>query len=37
VGRGLPIARNIMRAHGGDVTLSNRPSGGLKATVTLPV
>ena len=37
VGLGLPIARNIMRAHGGDVTLSNRPSGGLKATVTLPV
>jgi signal transduction histidine kinase len=37
VGLGLPIARNIMRAHGGDVTLSNRPSGGAKATVTLPV
>jgi signal transduction histidine kinase len=37
VGLGLPIARNIMRAHGGDVTLANRPSGGLKATVTLPV
>jgi signal transduction histidine kinase len=37
VGLGLPIARNIMRAHGGDVTLSNRPSGGIKATVTLPV
>jgi signal transduction histidine kinase len=37
VGLGLPIARNIMRAHGGDVTLTNRPSGGAKATVTLPV
>jgi signal transduction histidine kinase len=37
VGLGLPIARNIMRAHGGDVTLSNRPNGGLKATVTLPM
>ena len=37
VGLGLPIARNIFRAHGGDVTLSNRPSGGLRATVTLPV
>jgi signal transduction histidine kinase len=36
VGLGLPIARNISRAHGGDVTLSNRPSGGLRATVTLP-
>jgi signal transduction histidine kinase len=37
VGLGLPIARNIMRAHGGDVSLANRPSGGLKARVTLPV
>ncbi len=37
VGLGLPIARNIMRAHGGDVTLANRPGGGAKATVTLPV
>jgi signal transduction histidine kinase len=37
VGLGLPIARNIFRAHGGDVTLANRPTGGLKATVTLPV
>ncbi|MDR3531092.1 MAG: ATP-binding protein, partial [Rhodopila sp.] len=37
VGLGLPIARNIMRAHGGDVTLANRPAGGTKATVTLPV
>jgi signal transduction histidine kinase len=37
VGLGLPIARNIMLAHGGDVTLANRASGGLKATVTLPV
>ena len=37
VGLGLPIARNIMRAHGGDVVIANRPSGGVKATVTLPV
>ena len=36
VGLGLPIARNIMRAHGGDVVLANRPTGGVKATVTLP-
>ncbi len=35
-GLGLPIARNILRAHGGDVVLSNRPQGGLRATVTLP-
>jgi signal transduction histidine kinase len=35
-GLGLPIARNILRAHGGDVTLANRPGGGLRATVTIP-
>ena len=35
-GLGLPIARNILRAHGGDVTLANRPGGGLAATVWLP-
>lgn len=37
VGLGLPIARNILRAHGGDVVLSNQPGGGVKATVTLPI
>ena len=37
VGLGLPIARNIMRAHGGDVVLENRAEGGLRARVTLPV
>ncbi len=35
-GLGLPIARNILRAHGGDVTLANRPTGGTRATVSLP-
>ena len=35
-GLGLGIARNIARAHGGDVTLANRPGGGLEATLTLP-
>ena len=35
-GLGLPITRNILRAHGGDVTLSNRLPGGLRATLTLP-
>jgi signal transduction histidine kinase len=35
-GLGLPIARTILRAHGGDVTLANRRGGGLTATVTLP-
>ena len=37
VGLGLPIARNMLRAHGGDVVLSNRAEGGLRAMVTLPV
>jgi signal transduction histidine kinase len=36
VGLGLPIARNILRAHGGDVTLANKPRGGARATVQLP-
>lgn len=35
-GLGLPIARNILRAHGGDVVLRNRPGGGAVAQVTLP-
>ena len=35
-GLGLPIARAILRAHGGDVRLANRAAGGLRATVTLP-
>lgn len=35
-GLGLAIARNLARAHGGDVTLMNRPEGGLRATLTLP-
>ena len=36
-GLGLPIARNILRAHGGDVTLANRVGGGVRVTVMLPV
>ncbi len=35
-GLGLSIARNIIRAHGGDILLQTRPGGGLRATVTLP-
>lgn len=36
-GLGLTIARNILRAHGGDVTLVNRPEGGLRALAVLPL
>ena len=36
-GLGFSIARSILRAHGGEVTLSNRDTGGLRATVRLPV
>ena len=36
-GLGLTIARNILRGHGGDVVLKNRPEGGLLAAATLPV
>lgn len=36
VGLGLSIARSVVRAHGGELTLANRPQGGLRAVVTLP-
>ncbi|QCP14789.1 HAMP domain-containing protein [Pseudoduganella umbonata] len=36
VGLGLAIARSCIDAHGGEVTLSNRPAGGLRATILLP-
>ena len=35
-GLGLGIARNIVRAHGGELTLHNRAAGGLEAVLTLP-
>ncbi|WP_338147223.1 ATP-binding protein [Neoroseomonas oryzicola] len=35
-GLGLTITRNILRAHGGDVTLRNRPGGGLTVVASLP-
>jgi two-component system osmolarity sensor histidine kinase EnvZ len=36
-GLGLAIARDIARAHGGDLVLDKSAMGGLKATVRLPV
>jgi two-component system osmolarity sensor histidine kinase EnvZ len=35
-GLGLSIARDIARAHGGDVTLSESPLGGVQAQVKIP-
>lgn len=36
-GLGLALARAIVQAHGGTLELSNRPDGGLRATMALPV
>jgi two-component system osmolarity sensor histidine kinase EnvZ len=36
-GLGLSIARDIVRAHGGDIMLEDSPLGGLRARVRLPV
>jgi len=35
-GLGLTIARDIAQAHGGTLTLANRPEGGLEAILKLP-
>jgi signal transduction histidine kinase len=36
-GLGLSSARAVMRRHGGDITLDNAPTGGLRVHVTLPL
>jgi two-component system osmolarity sensor histidine kinase EnvZ len=36
VGLGLAIARDIIRGHGGEVTLGRSPLGGLRAVVWMP-
>jgi two-component system, OmpR family, sensor kinase len=35
-GLGLPIARELARRWGGEVTLANRDNGGARATITFP-
>ncbi|WP_436644084.1 ATP-binding protein [Microbaculum sp. FT89] len=36
IGLGLAVARSIVRSHGGDIWLENRPAGGLRVVMTLP-
>jgi signal transduction histidine kinase len=36
IGLGLAIALSVVQAHGGQLTLSNRLEGGLRAHITLP-
>jgi len=36
-GLGLSVARSVTRSLGGDITLSDRPTGGLRVVVTLPL
>ncbi len=36
-GLGLSIARDIVRSHGGDITLKKSEMGGLQATIRVPV
>jgi signal transduction histidine kinase len=37
LGLGLAIARTIARSHGGEVTLKNRPEGGARAVLRIPL
>lgn len=36
-GLGLSIARTLLRASGGDISLSNKPEGGVRARISLPI
>jgi two-component system osmolarity sensor histidine kinase EnvZ len=36
-GLGLAIARDIVRGHGGDITLGDSVLGGLKAVIRIPI
>ncbi|MGH8089231.1 MAG: ATP-binding protein, partial [Stenotrophomonas sp.] len=35
-GLGLAIVKRVVDSHGGHIDLSNRPGGGLVATIRLP-
>jgi signal transduction histidine kinase len=37
LGLGLAIARMLARAHGGELTAANRPGGGARFTLCMPV
>ena len=37
VGLGLTIVRDVIRSHGGEVTLGKSPSGGLRVNLSLPL
>jgi two-component system osmolarity sensor histidine kinase EnvZ len=37
VGLGMTIARDVARSHGGDISLDDAPTGGLRVRVRLPV
>ncbi|HEY1095921.1 MAG TPA: ATP-binding protein [Alphaproteobacteria bacterium] len=37
VGLGLAIARDIVQSHGGNITLSDAPQGGLRVQIELPL
>ena len=36
IGLGLAIAQSIVQSHGGELMLSDRPAGGLRANIELP-
>ncbi len=36
-GLGLPIVRELVRPHGGDVELASRPGAGTTVTVRMPL
>ncbi|MBV9281704.1 MAG: two-component sensor histidine kinase, partial [Chloroflexi bacterium] len=36
-GLGLAIARRILRAHGGELVVANRPTGGAAFTGSVPI